>query len=265
MLKRFLAACALPLCLACNTASADIPSYPSLFLDDVQHVLSAPARWDQDDWRTLGWASLAVVGTAVVFDDHVRNVMREHNDGNNQFMLQVERLGSEYAWGVLGGFYLAGSLSDDQHAVHVAQDGLTASFIASGLITPAIKFATGRSRPNDNGGTDDTFTFKPFSGAASFPSGHTTEAFALASVISAHYEESPWVAWTSYTLAGLVGVARSYHGGHYVSDVVAGAMIGTLVGKTVVAHNQPQRGGQAMVLPLASEGLIGVQLVGMLD
>lgn len=265
MSKHLLAAPLLLALLSGTAAAADTPSYPALFVDDVQYVLSAPARWDKDDWRTLGWASLTVVGTAVVLDDHVRTVMREHNDGNNQFMLQIERLGSEYAWGVLGGFYLAGSLTDDQRSVSVAQDGLTASFIASGLITPAIKFTAGRSRPNDNGGTDNTFTFKPFSGAASFPSGHTTEAFALASVISAHYDESPWVGWASYTLAGLVGLARSYHGGHYASDVVAGAMIGTLVGKTVVAHNQPQRGGQTLVLPLAGEGLIGVQLVGMLD
>ena len=113
MLKRFLAACAVPLCLACNIASADTPSYPTLFVDDVQYVLSSPARWDEDDWHTLGWASLAVVGTAVVFDDHVRTVMRDHNDGNNQFMLQVERLGSEYAWGVVGGFYLVGTLASD--------------------------------------------------------------------------------------------------------------------------------------------------------
>jgi len=262
MLYRFLAACLLLSSLICPAAAADTPSYPSLFVDDVQYVLSAPVRWDKNDWHMLGWGSLAVVGTAVVFDDHVRTVMRDHNDGNNQFMLQVERLGSEYAWGVLGGFYLAGSLTDEQRAISVAQDGLTASFIASGVITPAIKFAAGRSRPNDNGGTDNTFTFKPFSGAASFPSGHTTEAFALASVISAHYETSPWVGWTSYTLASLVGLARTYHGGHYTSDVVAGAMIGTLVGKAVVAHNRPQRAGAVLVYPEADGDLIGVRLAG---
>ena len=248
-----------------NTALAEesaAPSYPELFVDDVQHVLSAPARWDKDDWHTLGWASLAVVGTAVVFDDHLRSVMREHNDGNNQFMLQVERFGSEYAWGVLGGFYLAGSLSDDSRAVAVAQDGLTASFIASGLVTPALKYAAGRSRPNDNGGTDDTFTFKPFSGAASFPSGHTTEAFALAAVISAHYEEESWVKYFTFGVAGMVGLARSYHGGHYASDIVAGAMIGTLVGQSVVAHNQPQRGRKTLIIPETTAGIIGLRLVG---
>jgi hypothetical protein len=243
-------------------AESAAPSYPELFVDDVQHVLSAPARWDKDDWHTLGWASLAVVGTAVVLDDHVRTVMRDHNDGSNQFMLQVERFGSEYAWGVLGGFYLAGSLGNDDKAVAVAQDGLTASFIASGLVTPALKYAAGRSRPNDNGGTDDTFTFKPFSGAASFPSGHTTEAFALASVISAHYEEESWVKYFTFGIAGLVGLARSYHGGHYSSDVVAGAMIGTLVGQSVVAHNKPQRGHKIMLLPETSAGVIGLRLVG---
>lgn len=238
------------------------PSFPELFVDDVQHVLSAPSRWQKQEWKNLGWASLAVVGTAAVFDDHVRTVMRDHNDPDNQFMLQIERFGSEYAWGVLGGFYLAGTLTNDEKSIAVAEDSLTASFIASGLITPAIKYAAGRSRPNDNGGTDGTFTFKPFSGAASFPSGHTTEAFALASVISAHYEEETWVKYLTFGIASMVGLARSYHGAHYASDVVAGAIIGTVVGQSVVTHNRPKRGRKIMILPETSQGIIGLHLAG---
>lgn len=238
------------------------PSYPELFVDDVQHVLSAPSRWEKTEWQTLGWASLAVVGTAVLVDDPLRKEMRKQ-DQNNSFMNNIERFGSEYAWGVLGGFYLAGTLADDNKAMAVAQDGLTASFIASGLITPAIKYTAGRSRPNDNGGTDDTFTFKPFSGAASFPSGHTTEAFALASVISAHYDEEVWVKYTTFGIAGLVGLARSYHGGHYASDIVAGAMIGTLVGQSVVARNKSRRAGKTVLLPEAGADFIGLRLAGI--
>jgi membrane-associated phospholipid phosphatase len=182
-----------------------------------------------------------------------------HHTGDNTFLTQVERFGVQYAAGVVGGFYLVGTLTDDENARQVAQDSITASLIASGIITPAIKLVAGRSRPRDEAGV---YHFKPFSnGNSSFPSGHTTEAFAVASVIANHYDET-WVTCTSYSIASLVGFARIYHRAHFASDVVAGAMIGTLVGKSVVAHNAELRKGKLVLLPDFSQGLIGIQLVG---
>jgi membrane-associated phospholipid phosphatase len=174
-------------------------------------------------------------------------------------MTQVERFGVQYAAGVVGGFYLAGVLADDQKALQVAQDGISASLIASGIVTPAIKLVAGRSRPRDDRGI---YSFKPFSNVnSSFPSGHTTEAFAVASVVANHYEEA-WVTCTAYSIASLVGLARTYHHAHFASDVLAGAMIGTWVGKSVVAHNADLRRENLVLLPDFSQGLIGVRIVG---
>ena len=239
-------------------AAADGLSYPTMVWDDVKHVVTAPTRWDETDRHNAGWASLAVVGTALAVDRPLRDEMRRHS-GDNAFLTQVERLGSQYSVGVVGGFYVFGALADNETAVQVAQDGLAASLIASGIITPAIKLVAGRSRPRDNNGI---YHFKPFSNAnSSFPSGHTTEAFALASVIANHYDET-WVTCTSYSLAGLVGLARTYHQAHFASDVLAGAMIGTLVGKSVVAHNAILRSNKVVLLPDVSRGLIGLRLAG---
>ncbi len=236
------------------------PSYPEMVVDDVKHVLTAPARWDEQDWRNAGWASLAVVGTAIAIDRPLRDEMRRHAPNNNNFLLQVERLGAEYAVGVVGAFYVAGAVSGNDNAVQVAQDSIAASLIASGIITPAIKLAVGRSRPRQNTGIG---YFKPFGNAnASFPSGHTTEAFALASVIANHYEET-WVTCASYSVAGLVGIARTYHDAHFASDVVAGAMIGTLVGKSVVSYNQRLRAGKVALLPDITPEMRGLRLVGI--
>jgi hypothetical protein len=247
----------LALCFAHQVSAAEL-SYPEILIDDVKHVITAPARWDDAEWHTVGWASLAVVGTALVIDRPLRDEMHRHT-GDNVLITQVERLGAQYAAGVVGGFYLAGALTDDENTRQVAQDSIAASLIASGIITPAIKLVTGRSRPRDEAGI---YHFKPFSiGNSSFPSGHTTEAFALASVIANHYEET-WVSCTSHSIASLVGLARTYHHAHFASDVVAGAMIGTLVGKSVVAHNANLRSRQMVLLPDFSQGLIGVQIVG---
>jgi membrane-associated phospholipid phosphatase len=251
---------ALLLCLAQVAHAEDTaPRYPSLLVEDVKHVVTSPSRWDDQDWRDAGWASLAVVGTAVLIDRPWRDEMRRHAPNNSPFMLQVERFGAQYAAGTVGIFFLAGTLGGDETSLQVAEDGLAASLIASGLITPAIKLIAGRQRPRDNAGI---YNFKPFSNSnSSFPSGHTTEAFALASVIANHYEET-WVACAAYSIAGLVGVARTYHDAHFASDVVAGAMIGTLTGKSVVSYNRQRRAGKIALLPDVAPGKIGLRLAG---
>ena len=255
--SRYFLVSILAVCLTHKAGAAEL-SYPDIVLDDVQHVLTAPARWETGDWSKAEWVSLAVLGTAVVIDRPLRDEMRRFS-GTDPFIKQVERFGAEYAPVVLGGFYLAGVATDDKNAVAVAQDGLSASLIASGLITPAIKLVVGRSRPRDNAGIAN---FKPFSEPnASFPSGHTTEAFALAAVIANHYNEN-WVGYSAYSVAGLVGLARIYHHAHFASDVVLGAIIGTLVGKSVVAHNTALRSNKLVLLPDVSQGLIGIHLSG---
>ncbi len=247
----------LALCLVHKVGATEL-SYPEILIDDVTHVVSAPARWEDAEWRQAGWASLAVVGTALLIDRPLRDEMRRHT-GDNSFITQVERFGSQYAVGVVGGFYLVGALADDENSLQVARDGIAASLIASGIVTPAIKLVAGRSRPRANAGV---YNFKPFSDTnSSFPSGHTTEAFALASVIANHYDET-WVTCTSYSIAGLVGLARTYHDAHFASDVLAGAMIGTLVGKSVVAHNTALRSGKVALLPVVARGLIGIRIAG---
>ncbi len=247
----------LALCFVHQAGAAEL-SYPEVLLGDVKHVVTAPTRWEEADWRKAGWASLAVVGTALVIDRPLRDEMRRHT-GDNAFITQVERFGSQYAAGVIGGFYVVGALADNETSMQVAGDSFAASLIASGIITPAIKLVVGRSRPRAG---EAVFNFRPFSDTnASFPSGHTTEAFALASVIANHYDET-WVACASYSVAGLVGLARTYHHAHFASDVVAGAMIGTLVGKSVVAHNRTLRSAKLVLLPEIAPGMTGVRLVG---
>jgi membrane-associated phospholipid phosphatase len=169
----------------------------------------------------------------------------------------MERFGREYSLGLLGGFYVVGALSDDETAVAVAQDGLTSVILASGVITSAIKIITGRARPRQDLGTAD---FNPFGGNDSFPSGHSTHAFAIASVIANHYDEA-WITYSSYGVASLVGLARSYHGGHFASDILAGGIIGTMVGKSVVEYNKPMRASKMVLMPEVAPGTVGIRMV----
>ena len=136
----------------------------------------------------------------------------------------------------------------------VGMDGLAASLIASGLIAQPLKYAFGRSRPNQELGAKH---FDPFSGDESFPSGHTTQAFAVATVVAEHYD-SLWITVTSYTLASMVGFARINNDAHWASDVLAGAAIGTFVGDLVVKINDNHRG--VVVAPLIGDHMAGIEL-----
>jgi membrane-associated phospholipid phosphatase len=93
---------------------------------------------------------------------------------------------------------------------------------AAGIGALALKEIAGRSRPSE--APADMDDLHPFSGHASFPSGHTTIAFALATAIDA--ETSTRWAWIAYPVAGLVAWSRVHDGEHWTSDVVAGAALG---------------------------------------
>ena len=107
--------------------------------------------------------------------------------------------------------------------------------------------------------------FTPFSSSnASFPSGETTQAFAVASVIAAHYD-SLWVKVSSYGIASLVGIARIYEDAHWTSDALAGALIGTAVGMAIVHYNEKRRKAHKeetgiFITPLLAPGTGGIAI-----
>jgi hypothetical protein len=237
-----------------ESAASPAPSFPHLVGTDLRDVLGAPLHWRGPQWEHFSLA-MAGIGAAALLDRTVRDRERtDHSQFSDQVARDFEQFGQTGAFGVMGAFYVAGLVSDDSRARSVGEDGLISTLIAGGIVTPALKFAIGRHRPRD---TDKTFDFKPFSGNSSFPSGHATEAFAVASVIATHYDSS-WVRVVSYGSATLVGFARIHHQAHFLSDVTAGAIIGTATGRTVVHRNDEERHRYALMPVVGPHGEPGV-------
>jgi len=226
------------LLLMCVTRAPAHAGADRLYLSqDARRVLTAPAHWDSRDWRNL---SIGVIGVGAVgiADPWIRDAaQRSRTQTTDDIARAVQPFGNYYAFGSLAVFYIAGAAFHHREARTTAIDGLDASILAAGVISPALKLVAGRSRPYQS---ENAYDFHPFSGNASFPSGHTTEAFAVASVVASHYPTA-WVRVAAYGIAGLVGYSRVNDNDHFASDVVAGAIIGTVVGRTVVAINGRER------------------------
>ena len=93
---------------------------------------------------------------------------------------------------------------------------MTKAFAYSGITTVALKYTVRESRPNRPGNK------------TSFPSGHTSTAFAFASVVGAEHALPYGIA--AYALATLVGLSRMNDNQHVLHDVVGGATIGLSYG-----------------------------------
>lgn len=130
------------------------------------------------------------------------------------------------------------------HSVEAVLLGTATSF--------GIKMLAGRARPYVDVRNPHNFQLaRGFSGDdfQSFPSGHTTAAFAFASVLSREtqmwWPNSRWYIGTAaYAGATLVGVSRMYNNMHWASDVLGGAAIGTLVGLKVVRYHHSHPGNR---------------------
>ena len=96
-----------------------------------------------------------------------------------------------------------------------------------GLVSNLIKRAIGRGRPHlldQVGQLNFQNIFNDWT-YQSFPSGHTTTAFALAFVIG--FLSRRWL-WPMLAVAAVVGVSRVAVGAHYPTDVLGGLVVGTL-------------------------------------
>jgi membrane-associated phospholipid phosphatase len=92
----------------------------------------------------------------------------------------------------------------------------------------------------------------------SFPSGHTSQAFFLVTLLVQHFHVEIWLAIFLYVAAALVAVTRMYVGAHYPRDVAAGAMLGSSWGLLgILIDNFP--GAKIIIINTASQPTTGIR------
>jgi len=136
----------------------------------------------------------------------------------DRVMLGFTQVGSAIAaLGFALVFYLAGD--------HLLSYELMLGTLTLWMVVELVKFLVGRSRPFIRLAQARIVGYQPI--GRSFPSGHTSQAFFMATLLTRHFHSSPWVVFLLYTAALLVGITRMYVGAHYPRDVLAGAILGS--------------------------------------
>jgi hypothetical protein len=143
----------------------------------------------------------------------------QHESNNGSTLGRVgEKMGNHVIVpSVIAGLAVTGQIIDNQRFKYFSYS-LVQGYIVNNVIITGMKAAVGRTRPNQRNDR-------------SFPSGHTSNAFTWATIASHYYGKK--VAIPAYTVASFIAWSRVEMDAHYLSDVVFGAAIGYVVGKTV--------------------------------
>jgi hypothetical protein len=151
------------------------------WVGDAAALATNPLHWHQEDLRRFGLFAFSVGGLIVADQQIYTGIQDIRSSFTNSVSNATTDFGAQYAYYISGGLILGGLVAKDANIRDTGREALEAAVFA-GIITNAFKEVFGRVRPY---ASDGQTIFEPFSGNKSFPSGHATTAFAVASVIAA--------------------------------------------------------------------------------
>ena len=178
------------------------------------------------DLAVLGGALGGAIAIRQDWDDEVREYVREHperwGEGSRTLGTFAE---PQYQIPVLLGIY-GYSLHAENPELHSLSKALLSAYTITGLSTLTVKAVANTERPSREWND----------GQFGFPSFHASSSFSIAAVVD-EYHGFP-TAMPLYTLAGLIGWSRIDESDHDLSDVVFGAALGYVIGKSVARQHR---------------------------
>ncbi|WP_421753700.1 phosphatase PAP2 family protein [Croceimicrobium sp.] len=215
------------------------------------------------------WAAGGIaIGAVILAEEPIQNALQwtdpETANALSPFMKPFGDpliMGSVSALGYLGGWAFKNREIQDLSSAALQ------SMLSAGIVVMALKLSFHRERPEEQWLTDPyVFRGPSFnSNFLSFPSGHSATAFAFASSISAFYDDPLYLAIPLYSLAGLTAWQRVFTQKHWPSDVVAGALIGTFIGRKIGEWQRERSSKLSLEPSILFGGYSGLSLKWQLD
>lgn len=178
-------------------------------------------------------AAVGVFGASTLLDRTVRDETQSHRSaGKDDIAKAFRRIGQPEVYAVVGlGTIAAGLIAGDSRIVR-SGGRITAGLLVAGTTSSLLKAVVGRRRPNGGSGP---YEIRFFSGQYGWPSGHTTMAFALATGVSDELHSTP-ASIALYGAATMTAWSRVNDNRHWLSDVLAGAVLGVTSAKLMNGH-----------------------------
>ncbi len=208
------------------------------FWTETGDYYSVPASWDKNDFLSLGLIAVGTFGI-MQFDDSIKNEVAKINSNQKNWLMEVGRYWGEPIPSIaLSGLLLVHGYTSNNETTKKLGFEIGQSFFYSATVTGGLKIIFGRSRPSNS---LIPTSYSPFSFSNpnwSLPSGHTTIAFSLSTVLAANTNNDA-LKVLAFIPAVLTATSRVYQNHHWASDVFLGAMIGYFTGKFVTdLHKQ---------------------------
>jgi len=200
-------------------------------LKDQKAIWTSPLHLDRKDAK---WLIPSVVGFgSLITTDRITGDEMLETDNQVRLSNAVSYGGSLYGLGAfVGTFYFIGRETKNDRA---RETGILSAeaMLDSAIVSGALKGISQRGRPQSG---RDRSEF--FDSGNSFPSGHSIEAWSVATIVAHEYSQSRAVQIAAYGLASAVSIARFTGHKHYISDVVVGSAMGYGIGRYVFnAHH----------------------------
>lgn len=201
------------------TLGEDCRAFPRLLMEDAKAA---------SNWNNAALVGVAFGGAILIrqdLDERVRQSTARHPNRWGSTTETFGLLGNpEYQVAFLAGSY-GYSLWTQDSKLHDVNRSLFSAYALTGATTLLIKVIADTDRPSE----------RWHGGRYGFPSHHASSSFAMAAVLDEHYGAR--VGIPAYAVAGLIGWSRIDERAHDLSDVLFGAALGYVIGKSVAGHH----------------------------
>lgn len=211
------------------------------------HLYDSEFSFSQSEVNAMKFAA----GMAIVAFATEREMLEFVQKNNGKFADNLARkgefFGSRNLAVALGGSYVLGVVMGNGKIAKTSVIAIEAMAF-NWMINDSLKQVFRRALPRE---TNDPFKITESDDAPDMgmPSGHTTTAFAVATVIADQYgDDSLLVPVIAYGLASLTAWSRVYDNSHWASDVFIGAIVGHFTGKAVSGKLKDNRYGMQLAI-----------------
>jgi len=242
-----------------NKMELDRDYFKGIF-SDIVYTASSPLIWDRSDWKTAAWVA-GGTGMFIALDEEINSAFKKNRSSYTESLMDIfEPFGNgAYTLPGLAAFYIFGHFNENEKAKRTTLIA-TESFLITSLYTTVLKYSFGRHRPRTGNSSTSFDGFETNRNQNSFPSGHTSTAFAIATVVANEYEKTPYIIPISYGIATLTGLSRVNYEAHWASDVFLGAALGYFTSKTLLRLHNNKKGQHFTIYPRADSGGGGIVL-----